>query len=474
MPGRPGTWTWQRPAVQWLLWLAILATLTASFLPFRGQVDKLNVALAFLLVVLGGSAVGGRALGLTLAGLAYLDFHYFFVERFDSLVMVKPIDWLVLVTFLATSLVAEHLLTRANERTVVARLRAEEVERLAAIGSESLHAGRAEDALSRILDVIRAELQVTHCEIIGQSDVTRRADVWPDARSLVIPLVVRGRPIGLLRLTHTTPIVLVPAQRRFLDVLSYYAALGLERVHLVAEAERADAFRQADALKAALIAALSHDLRTPLTTIKALASNLRSRALPEARSIEEEADRLNRLVTDLLDLSRLNAGAMPIRLDLNTAEDLIGAAMQRIGGTAGSARIALVHGRSDAGLEPLTGEFDFVQSLRVLVNLLENALKYSPGDAPVELSAVRAGSRLEFRVTDRGPGVAKAERQHVFEPFYRAPGAAADVGGAGLGLAIASRLAAEQGGEVRYEDREGGGSIFTLSLRAADAPVLDP
>jgi two-component system sensor histidine kinase KdpD len=466
-----GTWTAQmrqRPVVHWVMWLGILAALTLAFLQVRQQIDKLNVALAFLLVVLGGSAAGGRALGLALAGLAYLDFHYFFVERYDSLVMAKPLDWLVLVTFLATSVVAEQLLTRAVERAEVARQRAVEVERLATLGAETLNAGRAEDALSRIVDVIRTELQVAACEILKPGEQARRAEAESGARSLVIPLVVRGRAIGVLRLKHTESIALAPAQRRFLDVLSYYAALGLERVHLVAEAERADAFRQADSLKAALIASLSHDLRTPLTTIKALASKLRSRALPEAASIEEEADRLNRLVTDLLDLSRLNAKAMPIRPELNTAEDLIGAAVQRVAGAAGSQRLVILHGDREAEAEPLAGEFDFVQSLRALVNLVENALKYSPAGTPVELSAVRCGPRLEFRVADRGPGVAEAERQRVFEPFYRAPGAAADVGGAGLGLAIASRLAAEQGGEVRHENREGGGSIFTLALPAAE------
>ena len=405
-----GTWAAamrRRPVVPWLFWLGLLAALTAAFLPFRGQVDKLNIALTFLLIVLGGSAAGGQALGLTLAAIAYLDFHYFFVERYDSLVMTKPLDWLVLVAFLITSLVAEHLLTRALNRADLARQRAVEVERLAALGAETLNLGRAEDALTRILDVIRTELHVDRCEIVQRGDASRGPEPWPDARSYSIPLVVRGRSIGLLRLSHSAPISLAPAQRRFLEVLSYYAALGLERVHLVAEAERAEAFQQADALKSALIAGLSHDLRTPLTTIKALASNLRARALPEATSIEEEADRLNRLVTDLLDLSRLNAKAMPIRLELNTAEDLIGAALQRVAGAAGSERIVIMH--ADGDPEALLGEFDFVQSLRALVNLIENALKYAPGNTPVEISAGRVNERLEFRVSDRGPGVAAAD-----------------------------------------------------------------
>lgn len=459
----------QRPLQLWLLSLGALTALTAAFLPYRSDIDKLNIALAFLLVVIGGSAAGGRALGLTLAGIAYFDFHYFFVEHYNSLVMARPTDWLVLIAFLVTSVVAEHLLTRAMERAEAARRHAEEVERLAALGSETLSAGRAEDALSRILEVIRTELRVDRCNIVEPRKAALSAEPWPDARTLVMPLSVRGHSLGLLRLTHSAPIALAPAQLHFLEALSYYAALGVERVQLAAEAERAEAFRQADELKSAVIAALSHDLRTPLTTIKALASRLRAQALPEATSIEEETDRLNRLVTDLLDLSRLNAKAMPIRLELNTAEDLIGAALQRVAGAAGGHRIVIRHAEDDA--EPLAGQFDFVQALRALVNLVENALKYSPPDAPIELSAARVGACLEFRVADRGPGVAPAERARVFEPFYRAPGATADVGGAGLGLAIAKRLAGEQGGDVRHEVREGGGSVFTLSLQAADVTL---
>jgi two-component system sensor histidine kinase KdpD len=244
-------------------------------------------------------------------------------------------------------------------------------------------------------------------------------------------------------------------------------------VQLVAEAERAEAFRQADTLKSALIAGVSHDLRTPLTTIKALAHSLGEAGSPEALAIEEEADRLNRLVADLLDLSRLNAGAMPMRPEINAAEDLVGAALRRVGGAIDPKRIRVTAGRASAngdGNPVLLGQFDFVQSLRALVNLLENADKYSPPDEPIELTVRRVGDRLQFAVADRGPGVEEAEAVRIFEPFYRAPGVPPDAGGAGLGLAIARRLAAEQGGDVEYEARRGGGSVFTLVLPAADSP----
>ena len=518
--------------VRWIVWLGVLTVITVVMLTLRPQLDKAHVALGFLIVVLGGSAAGGRALGVALAVLAFILFNYLFLTPYYTFIIGDPLDWLVLVAFLTTGVVAAQLLNRAQERAEIARQRAIEVERLAALGSETLNAGRAEDALLAIAEVIRSTIGVDCCEVLvprgtppqltpltragpcsdgagAPADVTspwslavwvaekravaaERADGtkwigagdhsdellrWPaedtEIRTLLAPLIVRDRTVGVLRVSNARPFSLDSGREQFLSALSFYAALGVERVQLVAEAERAEAFRQADTLKSALIAGVSHDLRTPLTTIKALAHSLGEAGSPEALAIEEEADRLNRLVADLLDLSRLNAGAMPMRPEINAAEDLVGAALRRVGGAIDPKRIRVTAGRASAngdGNPVLLGQFDFVQSLRALVNLLENADKYSPPDEPIELTVMRVGDRLQFAVADRGPGVEEAEAVRIFEPFYRAPGVPPDAGGAGLGLAIARRLAAEQGGDVEYETRRGGGSVFTLVLPAADSP----
>jgi two-component system sensor histidine kinase KdpD len=524
----------QPSARTWVIWLAILVLASAAMFAVRLQLEKVHVALGFLIIVLGGSAAGGRILGLTLSMLGFFAFNFFFIPPYYSLTINDQLDWLVLAAYLTTGVVAAQLLNRAQERAEIARQRAVEVERLAALGSETLNAGRAEDALTGIAEVIRSAIGVACCEVLvprgtppelltvartGQctdaSDsstaseentawslsawvaekraiAAERADgtkwigtdvspedvlQWPPPdmaiRTLLVPLTVRDRTVGVLRVFHHEPYTLDPSREQFLVALSYYAALGAERVELVAEAERADAFRQADTLKSALIAGLSHDLRTPLTTIKAMAASLRARGSAEAATIEEEADRLNRLVADLLDLSRLNAGAMPVRLELNAAEDLIGAAVRQVGGVLAPGRVvvtsaSLGDGKPNAGV--LVGRFDFVHALRALVNLIENADKYSPSGESIELGVERHGTELRFSVSDRGPGVLLTERERIFEPFYRAPGAAPDVGGAGLGLASARRLAVEQGGDVRYEMRPGGGSRFTLVLPAAAGP----
>lgn len=455
----------------WLIWLGALGALTLAFVAIRGRIDRVHVALAFLLIVLGGSASGGRRLGRTLAVLAYLAFHFFFIEQFDSLVMANPMDVVVLVAFLITALIAERLVTEARSQADAARLRADEIERIASLGAETLSVGRADEAVRTITEVIRSSLGVDRCEIIP---ARQPGDAEPDGDSselprLVLPLSAHGHPAGSLVLTHHAPIALTAEQRRFLNALSYYAALAIERVRLVAEAERAEVLQQADALRASMVAGLSHDLRTPLTAIKALAHRLHERHAPEAAAIEREADRLNRLASDLLDLSRLNAGAMPLRPELNTAADLVGAALQRLEVARTAGRVQ-VDPFDEDGIEPLTGRFDFVQSLRSLENLLENALKYAPIASSVRLRVTRQGEALEFQIADHGPGIAPAERERVFEPFYRSPGTPPDTGGTGLGLAIARRLAREQGGDVRFLPREGGGSIFILSLPAVGAP----
>jgi two-component system, OmpR family, sensor histidine kinase KdpD len=290
------------------------------------------------------------------------------------------------------------------------------------------------------------------------------------AQTILLPLGVRDRTVGVLRLAHTKALSLDRAQSRFLMALSYYAALGVERLRLVGEAEHVTALREADELKNALLASVSHDLRTPLTTIKALAHDLRMEGHDRAATIEEEADRLNRFVADLLDMSRLNGGAFTVRTELNAVEDLIGAALQRASGMLRQHELTVA---LDTREPLLLGRFDFVHSLRIVVNLIENAVKYSPPGSVIELSAERQGDVVRIAVADRGVGVPAGEEERIFEPFYRGVRMADGGTGEGLGLSIARRMAEAQGGTVRYEPREGGGSVFVLRLPAAEVADLD-
>jgi two-component system sensor histidine kinase KdpD len=520
-------------------WLVVLALATLGMLLLRQRLNEAHVALVYLLVVLGSSAYAGRTFGLLVAGIAFMLFDWFFLPPYGTLIIANPLDWLVLVAFLGTSVVAAQLLYRAQAQASAAQARSAEIDRLAILGAETLNAGRAQDSLPAIADVIRTTLGVEWCEVyvraaetgrtvLGARSPTRpdssagpaltegqlvqwvaehNADAveledgtsrvaaadssaggvsttpadtheWPalDASShevpviaMYLPLRVRDRVVGVLGIGMSPAYRFSLSRRRVLRALSYYAALSVERVRLVRDAEHTAALREAAKLKDAVLASVSHDLRTPLTTIKAVANDLAASGDVRAMTIEREADRLNRFVDNLLDLSRIQAGGVSQPPMPNEAEDLVGAALQRVSGLAAGRPVQTIV-QSD-GDTALMGRFDFMDTLRALVNLLDNALKYSSVTSPVELTVWRDGPWLAFAVADRGPGVADLERDRIFEPFYRPRRSPLDVGGAGLGLSIARSLATAQGGSVTYEPRLGGGSVFTLRVPALDAPT---
>jgi two-component system sensor histidine kinase KdpD len=495
-----------RPRLAWLVWMIVLAGGTVAMYSVQARIDQAHVVLLYLLIVLGASASGGRALGFTLAFLAFFLIDYLFQPPYNQFAIGKPLDWLVLIAFLTTAIVATQLLARARAEAIEARARAIEVTSLSRLASETLNAGRAEEALVRIVDVIQGTLGVSGCAIwpwspdrgfgecitsngiearrrepnplvqraaergepltLSVDDALGGESAAPGTRELFLPLGVQSRVVGVLVLSDEQPIVFDPPKQRFLAALTYYAALGIERARLVREAEHAAALREADKLKDNLLASVSHDLRTPLTTIKALAQTAALRGDTAAAAIEEQADRLTRLVADLLDLSRMKGDAFRVVPDINTAEDLIGAAQRQAQGL-------LADGRSirtlvDLESPALVGRFDFTHSLRIVGNLLENALRYTRPGESVELGVRREGDALVFTVADKGPGIPVAESERIFQPFYRHADTAPDVGRAGLGLSIARRLAEIQQGTLAYEPRPGGGSVFVLRLPAID------
>ena len=246
--------------------------------------------------------------------------------------------------------------------------------------------------------------------------------------------------------------------------------LAAEHEQMSRETERVRALREGDRMKDFVLASVSHDLRTPLTAIKALAQDEVRTGASRAPEIEEQVDRLTRMVADLLDLSRLRAGKWSFTPELNAAEDVIGAAIRQC---AALERGDSIVARLDESAPALYGTFDFVQTLRILVNLLENALRFTEGTSTVELAATREGPHLVFTVADRGPGIAESERERVFDAFYRPAGSIADRGRAGIGLAIARSLAVAQRGLLTHHPRDGGGSVFELKLPAADVDERD-
>jgi two-component system sensor histidine kinase KdpD len=495
----PSTTPWTEAA----LWFAILAALTVVMVAFRGRLNAAHVTLGYLLVVQGGSARGGRPLGIALAVSAFLCFDLLFLPPYGTLVIQNPLNWLVLAAFLLSGILSAQLLYRAQAEAEVARTRAAEVDRFAVLGAESLSVARSEDALAAIASVIRTTLHLDACSVYvndapaesgsttkpselvawvasrgepaaeildGTTRVGVTAAIAADhpassegARELLQPLRVREQTVGVLSIRNDSGLSLDPAELRVLEALSYYAALAVERVRLAAQAEHAQALQDAHRAKDAVLASVSHDLRTPLTTIKGLAHEIAAAGDTRAGAIESEADRLNAMVAKVLDLSRIASGAAVTDIAANDAEDLVGAAAQRVSSLLGTREL-----RIDIAEPSLVGRFDFAQTLRALVNLIENAAKYSPAQSPIDLRVDRRDAQLVFEVADRGAGVPAAEADRIFERFYRQPGVSPDVGGAGLGLSIARGIAEAEGGSVTYTTRADGGSVFTLTVPAVD------
>lgn len=232
------------------------------------------------------------------------------------------------------------------------------------------------------------------------------------------------------------------------------------------EAARAEAAADAARLKELTLAAMSHDLRTPLTSIAAHAQSLAAAGNAAGRTIAEQAALLSQLVDDALGFAEADIASRSPEAEVNTVEDVVGALTRQTKGVLGGKRLVVDLGASD---QPLLGTFDFVQTLRILTNLVENALRYTPEGSAVELRVASRDGWLEFKIADRGPGIAPSEAEAVFTPFYRSGSALA--GRSGLGLAVARRLATVQGGTLIHESRPGGGTVFTVRLPSANAPV---
>ncbi len=288
-------------------------------------------------------------------------------------------------------------------------------------------------------------------------DLPNRLDLTELATFLVVAFVAAR----LLTLSRRRARL---AEARAIEIL----ALAEERSRLEAEAQQARLIAESSRMKDALLAAVSHDLRTPLTTIRALAERRAAGGDSDWRLVGEETDRLTHLVRELLDYSRIRGGALPVRPELYPAEDLVGAVVREV-----SSRLAGHTLRVEIPMaEPiLAGHFDLALAVRILVNLVENAAKYATPATTIVLSVTAGSETLDFSVRNEGLGVKDSERDRIFEPFVRGELASAMSrgSGVGLGLAIALALAEMQGGTVYLEaHREGAPTVFTLSLPLAE------
>ena len=437
----------------------------------RGQVEVLSMAVLYQLLVLAVSGAYGAVAGLTTGLVSAVAFNWFFIPPTQTLTVADTRNWVSLVVFAVTAIVTSHLAAgfRRQRRESEARRRDAEVltdlaeTALAQVGPG--HPGpRVEAAAARALGVVRCRLDLAPAAVAG--DHNAPTHLRPSAEGFTLPLVAGGRALGLLEVGPASPGEEARwATPGFALAVGGLAAVAVERGRIVEIALESESLRRSDELKTALLHGVSHEFRTPLTAIRTAAHALAEEPEgPAARELlaamSTETGRLERLVTNLLDLSRLEAGALVTRLDWCAPEEIVAGALDAAEPFLEGMPVAVA---IDPDL-PLV-RADPVLCERILVNLLHNAVRH--GRPPFALVARLAGDRLELRVTDAGPGPDPAVAARLFDPFAAGP----RTGGTGVGLALARGLAEAQGARLEHE-LGGSGTTFVLALALEPVPAV--
>ena len=437
-----------------------VALVTAAIELIKPYVPVLSLGVLYLFAVLPIAVVYGLSLALVVSVASMLAFNWFHLPPVHTFTLADSSNWLALAVYLATAVVVSELAARARRRAAAAEQRERESALLAELATELLRGRDVDEEIGEIASRAARVLGVESAEI--ELGAPRR----PPPGSAPLPLEAAGRAVGTLY-TPQGADPNVAARHRFLPALAALLAVAVDRSRLEREALEAEALRRSDLVKTAVLRAVSHDLRSPLTGVRTAIGALRNPTLELSEgdrselleTIEVDSERLARLVADLLDLSRLEAGSAAPEQEVWSLDDV---ARDAVEGLDARARVDVI------GEAPLV-EVDATQIQRVLANLIENALKYSPNDGHVVVRITATRKEAIVRVVDQGPGLAENELERVFEPFYRRSGDARS--GAGLGLAIARGFAAANGGRVWAESRPGQGATFALALPVVEVPA---
>jgi two-component system, OmpR family, sensor histidine kinase KdpD len=454
-------WYRSRPAAI-LIAAASVAACTGVIAVITPSVPVRSAGVFYLVAVLAMSSIYGLWLGLATGFASALAYNFFFLPPLHTFTVNSSGDWLVLAAFIVTALVTSHLASRERHEAEQALRRAAEAElgeRLAILIANGSQLGTVLPLLGRqAARALGARDGGIH---LGAPGPAAKAD-------RVVPIELDGTRLGELRLIDA-PAGAAHSEdaARIGRVLAGLIALGQEREQRLENDLQAETLRRSNDLTTALLRTVSHDFRSPLTAIATAAEGLRLADLDAddrelVDTIADQSGRLGRMVTNLLDLSRLESGAATPAAEWVDVRDLIDAAVTDVGASSP----VPVSVRHDGAL-PLV-RLDAAQVQRVLVNLLENAAKFSPPGEGVEVTAAARGGRVDVSVTDHGPGIPESDRAHIFRPFYR--GGAGTAPGSGLGLAIAQGLAAANGATVTLEPANGAGTTLTVSIPAAPTP----
>ncbi|HUA20049.1 MAG TPA: ATP-binding protein [Bryobacteraceae bacterium] len=467
-------------AVRLALVIAIIAAITAVCLrPLH--VNATTAGFAYLVAILFISARWGLTEAIIGSIAAVLCFNFFFLPPIGTFTIADPQNWIAFFFFLATSFTASQLSAQVKQRALEATERQREMEKLYALSRSILLIepvrGVARQLAGHLAQVCGASAVALYDRESGETfsagpeDFPEPADLLhqaalegtffrnEQAHTVVTSIRLGAQPIGSLGLRDAD------LSDSALQGVANLVAIGLERARAQEAASKAEAARQSDELKSTLLDAVAHEFKTPLTSIKAASTALLSGSVPQPEQqhdliaiVDQEADRLSALVTEAIQMARIEAGRVHLRRDSYPVGDLVELVLNKMRPSLEERNIQV---RIAPQVPAVWVDSELIEV--ALRQLVDNALKYSPADTPILIGAELADGRVIVRVADHGPGIPEQEQTRIFEKFYRVE-TTRQIPGAGLGLAIAREIVHAHGGEIWVESKVGEGSIFRFSL----------
>jgi two-component system, OmpR family, sensor histidine kinase KdpD len=449
------------------------------------HVNQTTVALSFLLAILAVSAVWGMVVSVFMSVSAVLLFNYYFLPPIGTFTIADPQNWVALFAFLFTSIMGSQLSARIRKEADAAHGRRREVERLYAFSQKLLGEGNVIQLMNAIPNFLVDGFEAGAAELFlpqkekyyrsgyGAAQVDeeqmktaflRDETISDSVRALYfLPVRLGVKPIGSLGISGAR------LSRQTLEAISSLVAIAIERARAIEQIGETEAERQGERLKSALLDSIAHDFRTPLTAIKAAATDLllsTSANAPQQQElltiINEECDRLNHLVEEAADMAKLEAGEIQLHLIPITVVSLIEGALQRLKKSLGDRPVIL---NISPNLPPVRADLERTQD--ILVQIIDNAHLYSPKDQPITVSAELTGDFIIFSVADHGPGIDSFEQGLIFDKFYRGRDQRYQVRGTGMGLPIAKAIVTAHGGTISVTSQLGTGSVFSFTLPVA-------
>lgn len=472
------------------------ALLTTVQLAWLGASHPTIAALSYLLVVLLVASVAARWVAITTSFVVFVCFNYYFLPPVGTFVIADPVNWVALFALLAVSIVASHLSSQARRRADEATARRDELARLFDLTRDILLTTDAVDAVGQLAGGISRRFGlagVTICLPAGDGWSAHRSDelaLAPDRRQLDDALAadrhaktsVAGKDVWMVPLRSATQSIgvlvlhgdVIEAGTR--DAIAGVAAIAIERTTLLEDRKEAEVVRREAEVKSALLASLSHDLKTPLTAVTVAANNLNASWLGEAERHEQaeivrvELDRLNRLFDNIVEMARIETDAVSAELEWVHPVEIVEAA-------AGQVQHALVYHRLEihSPSEPTLVKVDPRLTSAALAHVLENAAQYSPRGSTVTVDVAVSPLELTVSIRDHGAGVAAQDAGRLFDHSYRGAAAGRQRFGTGMGLAITRGLLAAQRGRIRAQNHPDGGAVFTIvvPVESRATPLLE-